>query len=74
MGIAVSKKVGKANKRNRIKRILKEAFRVHEARTYGTDFLVVVSQKYFKTKFNNDEVESLFKTDFESFLSSSKLS
>ncbi len=40
LGISISKKLGKAHERNRIKRILKETFRLHPELTAGLDLIV----------------------------------
>lgn len=42
MGLAISRKVGKAARRNRIKRILREEFRISSLKDQGFDFLVTV--------------------------------
>lgn len=48
MGISVSKKVGNAVKRNRIKRKIREAFRISGKKNNSLDFLVTVSTRNFK--------------------------
>ncbi|MBL6988982.1 MAG: ribonuclease P protein component [Bacteriovoracaceae bacterium] len=51
IGISVSKKVGKAIRRNRIKRIIREFFRLSNYRYLGIDILFVVSpniNKFFQ--------------------------
>lgn len=44
LGITVSKKLGKAVRRNRIRRLIREAFRVHESRVKCGYTLVVVAR------------------------------
>ncbi len=41
LGLAVSRKYGGAVRRNRLKRQLRECFRVHEIRQTGVDVLVI---------------------------------
>ena len=48
IGLSVSKKVGKANKRNRFKRILREQFRLSECKYLAKDVLIIVSPRIFK--------------------------
>jgi len=49
VGFSISKKVGKANIRNRTKRILKEIFRhSFDLKTLGYDMLLIVDQNLYK--------------------------
>ena len=48
IGISVSKKVGPAYIRNRLKRLVKENFRLSEAREKGIDVVFVVSPFLYK--------------------------
>lgn len=48
IGFSVTKKVGKANKRNLCKRIIREFFRISPYRHGGKDIMVVVSNRLFK--------------------------
>lgn len=57
MGISVSKKVGNAVKRNRIKRKIREEFRISGYKNSQIDFLVTVSTRNFK---KNDKESLLY--------------
>jgi ribonuclease P protein component len=45
IGLSVSKKVGKAHRRNRLKRIIREFYRHSQIRTFPIDFMLVVSPR-----------------------------
>jgi ribonuclease P protein component len=59
LGLTVTKKVGNAVVRNRIRRRLKEAIRVHATRdmTPGTDYVVVGRRELLKTPFDDLKAE-----------------
>ncbi len=59
LGIAVSKKVGKAHDRNLCKRIIRESFRTSNIKTAGFDFLITISPRLFKNLKSSDEVKAL---------------
>lgn len=65
IAFSISKKMGNAVKRNRLKRILKEYFRCSEFNTLGLDCLMVVNfkQKKFYTE-NPKEFEKWLIRDF----------
>jgi len=52
IGISVTKKVGKANKRNFCKRLIREFFRNSDFRDLGLDMLVLVSPRLLKQSDN----------------------
>lgn len=52
IGLAVSKKLGNAGKRNRVKRLLREQFRLSDFKNLGHDILFVVSPHLYK---NNED-------------------
>jgi len=59
LGLAVSKKNSRrAVDRNRIKRVIRESFRIHQHRLSGLD-LVVVTRQGIRRANNNDCFESL---------------
>lgn len=59
VGFTVTKKVGNAVVRNRIRRRLKEAVRVHAARDMapGTDYVIVGRRELLKTPFDDLKAE-----------------
>lgn len=63
LGIAVSKKVGKAHDRNRLKRIIRELFRQHDLKNKPFDLLIVVQKpkRYDEQEFSH--FESVFLRD-----------
>ena len=61
LGITVSKKIGNSVVRSRVKRIIKEAYRLHEDKfKIGYDF-VIVARRAAKNKKSTDMEVSLLK-------------
>ena len=59
LGIGITKKVGKAVRRNRLKRIIREYFRTSDYRLKGWDILVTVNPKL------SQNIPESFKADGE---------
>jgi ribonuclease P protein component len=68
LGISVSKKVGNAVKRNRLKRIFRDIFRLHDARLTGVDMLVIASGHTYKKSSDTNECELIIRNEFELLL------
>ena len=63
LGITVSKKVGNAVRRNRIKRLLREFFRLHKTQFSPSQDIVIIAKKDIPILTYQDvckELESLF--------------
>ncbi len=63
LGMSISKKVGRANVRNKVKRILREEFRRSDFRELGLDCHLIVNGK----SFNSIEYSMRYKTLKEHF-------
>lgn len=61
IGISVSKRVGNSFTRNRLKRIIRENFRLSEVRNLGLDVLFVVGFQLYKTAPTEAEAEAILK-------------
>ncbi|MCK5883409.1 MAG: ribonuclease P protein component [Bacteriovoracaceae bacterium] len=72
IGFAVSKKVGKANRRNRLKRLMRDSFRCSEHKFLSTDILVVVSPNLFKKVSDNDRAERYLLNSFQELMNEVK--
>lgn len=59
LGLAVSRKYGNAIKRNKFKRLVREAFRVNPKRNQNNDILVLPNLRKIKSqKLSYEEIES----------------
>ncbi len=66
LGLAVSRKYGKANKRNRFKRLVREFFRTNELKYRGLDILVVPNtKKISKEKIDYSSIEARLVSSLE---------
>ncbi|OFZ36738.1 MAG: ribonuclease P protein component [Bdellovibrionales bacterium RIFOXYD12_FULL_39_22] len=68
IGISVSKRVGNAVKRNRIKRLIREFFRKSSQKMNGYDLLFSVSNKIMN--YSAEKREQFLQRDFISFFNS----
>ena len=66
IGIVTPKYIGKAAKRNRVKRIIREAFRKNKEVFEGYDFIVRPKQDV--TAYKSDTISDKFFSDFRSQL------
>ncbi|MCY4524844.1 MAG: ribonuclease P protein component [Halobacteriovoraceae bacterium] len=68
IGISVSRKVGGAIRRNRVKRILREYFRKSSYRYRGKDLMIIVSPKLFSFYKKQKEAEVALLDSFRPLL------
>lgn len=65
LGISITKKVGKANIRNRYKRIIRETFRTSSYKNLSLDLNIVINIKKFRhNSLSDDGFENILKKDF----------
>lgn len=67
LGLSVTKKFGKAHRRNRAKRILRELFRESSLRHAPTDFLFILNKKF--DQMTELEVDQGIRHEFAKFSS-----
>jgi len=67
IGLSVPKKIGKAHDRNRLKRILRESFRVSNYKFLGFDVLIVVSWNRSIISESQDHKEQILLQNIDDF-------
>lgn len=70
IGFAISKKAGNAVKRNTIRRILRECFRVSDFKFTGIDVLIAVNARYLNRNVELDHTK--LRNSFKKILSNLK--
>lgn len=65
LGLSVSKKAGKAHRRNLIKRIIRENFRTHHLRELPVDVIVIASFHLKNDLIQKDEIDKHIKDCFD---------
>lgn len=68
VGFAVTGKVAKAHRRNRIKRKLREFFRASDLKPYPFDMTVVVSRQLDRSGLSEEQSEQALLKDLEKFV------
>lgn len=65
LGLAISKKVGKAHDRNLCKRIVRESFRVSALKDSNVDFLVTISPRLFSSFADTNTLKQVLRKEFD---------
>ncbi len=68
IAFAVSKKVGKANRRNRLKRLMRNSFRTSNYKNMSLDILFVVSHNLYKKVHDKDKAERYLLNSFNELI------
>lgn len=68
IGFSITKKVGKANVRTRVRRLFRESFRISTHKYLGLDVLIVVSPSIFKKITPVSKAESYLLNSFNELM------
>jgi ribonuclease P protein component len=66
LGLSVTKKFGKAHRRNRAKRVLRECFRSSMLRKFPIDILFILNKK--NDQLSENDVDQAIRSEFERFV------